>query len=568
MYAFLALIPLLVVIILMTVLRQKSSLSLFAAWAVAALLAMFVWHLNVLDTAAWTVFGFLQALPVMIIIFGAIFMLNVLTEIKFIKRIGEGFNGISADRRIQIIIIAWFFGAFIEGAAGFGTPGAVAAPLLVGLGVPTFFAALTSLIANSTPVLFGAVGTPPTAGWASVSELVSYTYTEPVAQEVFAQMVTRVSFANMFMGIFVPFMMIASVVYRDGRKRGIKDAIPMIPLCLIAGFVFSFPAWITSHIGPQLPSLVGSLVGMPIFIFLVKKGIFVPKDVYRFENDPVEEVSVDNKSDISFLKAISPYIAVIVLILLTRLPWHLWFGTTNLATILNPGGGNQMIQLRSLLGVEGVNWTFNPLWNPGILPFLPVTLFFLFKYGTPEQRKEVTINTFKQLKHAAIALFFGVALVQIMLNSDFSLRGLETIPQAFDGHLPAPMTTELARALAANFGGIYLFVAPLIGIIGAFVSGSHTVSNIMFMGLQIEAAYALSLPITLALIAQMSGGAIGNMTAINNVVAVVATTGYKPESGSAEGKLISAAALPMFIYSFGLSVVLYILLAIGLPWVR
>ena len=546
MYAILAILPIVLAICLMAFFKQKSSVSLLAAWGLALTLAVFFWNMNPAHAGTWTVFGFLSALPILLIVFAAIFMLNVLLELKFIKTIGNGFNGITQDRRIQVIIVAWLFGAFIEGAAGFGTPQAIAAPLLVGLGVPAFFAALAALIANAGPVLFGAAGTPTTAGWGSISESVAAEYGLYVADRVFAQLNYRLSFVNMFVAAFVPFMIIASIVARDGRKRGIKDALNIFPLCFIAGILFTVPAWVISFLGPQLPTLGGALIALPIFLVLVKRGIFVPKEVYRFQDDPVQLPSDGERTGISQLTAWSPYAVVVLLLVITRFPW------LNLAQWLNPVPN--MIRITDLFGVEGINWGFNPLWNPGIFPFIPVTVIYIIARRTKKDVvKRFTVKTLKQLKHAAVALCFGVALVQIMRFTNFTNPG---------GDVGA-MTSEIARALGSIFGEAYLFAAPVIGILGAFVSGSHTVSNVMFMGLQTETAYFLDLPIVMALVAQASGGAMGNMIAINNVVMATATTGYKGK----ESSLMGAAAIPMLIYWLAVVLVLYILLAIGINWV-
>ena len=555
MLALLGLVPIIVAICLMTFAKQKSSISLIVAWASAIIIAIFVWNMDIAHAMAWTVSGFLQALPILIIIFGAIFMLNILVEFKYIKTIGNGFDGITQDRRIQILIVAWFFGAFIEGAAGFGTPGAIAAPLLVGLGIPVFFAALASLIANATPVLFGAAGTPPTAGFASIATTVQDLYETGViaadASSVAHQMHYRVTLLNILPGALVPFLMIASIVARDGRGEGIKNAVKMLPLCLLAGFAFTIPQWVASFLGPNIPSLVGALVGMIVFLITVRSGFLVPKDVYRFKDDPIKEVGQKEDTGLSLLSAWSPYIVILVILVLTRLPW------LNMAPILNPAGAaNAHISILGIFGFNGINWTFNPLWNPGVFPFIPITIIFICinlskKRTNGDVVKMLVLNTFKQLKHAALALFFGVALVQIMLQTNFT------------DATNVSMTASLAVALGDLFGGAYLIVSPIIGILGAFVSGSHTVSNVMFMGLQLDTALSLDLPVVMILSAQMSGGAVGNMTAINNVVAVVATTGYKGN----ESKLFGAAAIPMFIYSFIISILLYVFLAIGTFWI-
>jgi lactate permease len=545
MYALLAILPIVLAICLMVFAKQKSSVSLLSAWALATILAIFVWNMEPIHAGTWTVFGFLSAVPVLLIVSAAIFMLNALIEMKFIKTIGDGFNGITQDRRVQIIIVAWLFGAFLEGAAGFGTPQAIAAPLLVGLGVPAFFAGLAALIANAGPVLFGAAGTPTTAGFATIEGAVIYGYGVEGAAEVFAQLNTRLAFVNMFVAAFVPFMIIASIVARDGKKRGIKDALNIFPLCLFAGVIFVVPAWLISFLGPQLPTLGGALIAMPIFLVAVKKGFLVPKEVYRFENDPLQLLDEGERTGMSQFTAWAPYAIIVLTLVITRLPW------LHLARWLNPA--QAWISIRGLFGIEGINWGFNPLWNPGVFPFFPVTiLFIIFRKTKRASVKAMTVKTLKQLKHATIALLFGVALVQIMRFTNFSE------PLALGS-----MTTEIAIAMSNVFGGVYLLVAPVIGILGAFVSGSHTVSNVMFMGLQMETAYFLNLPIVIALVAQASGGCVGNMIAINNVVMTTATTGYKGK----ESRLMGAAAIPMIIYSLAVSVILYILLAIGMSWV-
>jgi len=545
MFALLSILPIILAVGLMVFAKQKASVSLLSAWALAVLLAIIVWGMNMGHAGIWTIFGFLQAIPVLLIVFAAIFMLNALLELKFIKTIGDGMGGITQDRRIQLMIIAWLFGAFIEGAAGFGTPQAIAAPLLVGLGVPPFFAALSSLIGNAGPVIFGAAGTPIVGGFGSIAEAVQSEYGPEVADAVFAQLSYRVSFVNMFVAAFVPFMMIASVVARDGRGRGIKDALNIFPLCLLAGIVFTVPAWLISFLGPQLPTLGGALIGMPLLLLAVKTKFLVPKEVYRFVDDPIQIVKYGEGTGISQLMAWAPYAIIVAALVITRLPW------LGMAGWLNPSPA--VISITGLFGSDGINWSFNPLWNPGIFPFLPVTIFFLIYRKTKiDIVKKITAKTVTQLKHASVALFFGVALVQIMLNTNFS--------HPF-GQLGA-MTTEIARAISAMFGGVYLLVAPIIGILGAFVSGSHTVANIMFYGLQMETAQMLGIPVTMALVAQTSGGAIGNMIAIYNIVAVTATTGYEGK----ESRLMGAAAVPMIIYSLAISGILYLLMLMGMTW--
>jgi len=463
-------------------------------------------------------------------------------ELRFIETISNGLNGITQDRRIQILIIAWLFGAFIEGASGFGTPGALAAPLLVGLGVPVFFAALASLIANYPPVSFGVVGIPPVMGFNTIRPGLEAQYGEVMTETIFSELTTMSSLTNIFVGSFIPFLIIAAIVARDGRKRGLKDAFNILPLCLFAGFVFTVPAWVISFLGPELPTLIGSLIALPVFIIAVKKGFLVPVEIYRFPDDPIRLPEDSAGTGISLITAWSPYVIIAVLLAVSRLPWLPF-----VRMFSNP---KVTVSVTGLFGFEGINWSWPVLNNPGLLPFLPVALIFLIARKTPA---ETIVKTFKkttnQLKNAILALLFGVALVQIMRFTDYSRSGAEL----------EAMTTEIARTLANSFGAVYPLIAPMIGSLGAFVSGSHTVSNVMFYGLQLEAAEFLDLPVILVLIGQTAGASIGNMVAIHNAVSISATTGA---TGS-EGKIIAASFLPFILCLIAVSLVLFIYLALG-----
>jgi len=556
-YAILGIIPIVLAIVLMMAFKVKASYSIMAAWAVAVILALIFWRLNVMHVLAYTLSGFLSAIDVIFIVFAALFLLNALIKLRYIETIGNGFAAITHDRRIQILIIAWLFGAFIEGAAGFGTPAALAAPLLVGLGIPPFFAALASLIANSTPVLFGAVGTPTTAGFATIQEGIAAQYGAEMAANAFAQLNNYLSLFNLFIGTFVPFMMIAFIVSRDGRKQGIKNALNILPLAIFAGLVFTVPAYLVSFLGAQLPTLVGSLVGLVLFILAVKRGFLVPKDVYRFQDDPIrqsEDVEATH-TGISTVAAWAPYAIIAVALMLTRLPW--------LPIVTWIRHQAVTVHLLGILGFTGINWSWAPLNNPGLLPMLPVAIgLLLWRRASAEDIKEITVGTLHQIKNAVLALLFGVALVQIMRFTDYSTTvgaGLGALGTGQQGS----MTAEIARALAAALGPIYPIISPIIGVLGAFVSGSHTVSNIMFYGLQMDTAVMLGMPIVAVLIMQTTGGAIGNMIAINNVLAVSATT----KSEGQESRLIASAIVPCLIYALAMSAIMFIALAIGVRFV-
>src|SRR5690625_4548402 len=163
-YTLLALAPIVVVFVLMVVLGRSAKLSMGAAYVVTALLSLFVWGSSGAIVAAATVNGIITAITLLFIVFGAILLLNTLKEGGALSAIRQGFMDVSPDRRVQVIIVAWLFGSLIEGSSGFGTPSAVGAPLLLALGFPAMAAVMSMLVIQSTPVSFGAVGTPMIVG--------------------------------------------------------------------------------------------------------------------------------------------------------------------------------------------------------------------------------------------------------------------------------------------------------------------------------------------------------------------------------------------------------------------
>jgi len=335
-------------------------------------------------------------------------------------------------------------------------------------------------------------------------------------------------------------------VARDGRKRGIRDALEIFPLCLFSGLLFTVPVWLLSHLGPELPTLLGSLFALPVFLLCVKKGFLVPKTVYRFMDDPIPRAEGESPGIRSLAAAWSPYLVIAALLTLSRLPW------LPLARLLSDPAVT--ITVPGLFGFRGIDWTWAVLNNPGLLPFLPVALIYLLAHKTPGMvLGRLFIRTLRQLQNAVLALLFGVALVQVMRYTNYSDPGAGLFP----------MTTEIARAAASAFGAVYPLVCPLVGSLGAFVSGSHTVSNVMFYGLQIEIAEILGLPMVLVLIGQTSGASIGNMVAIHNAVSISATTGAQ----GSEGKMIAAAALPFLLCNLAISGILFLYLALGRIWV-
>lgn len=493
-----------------------------ASWLTSVVIALSCWGMDFQHVAAYSVLGFLSSLDVMLIIFGAILLMNTLTIAGAMKRIEGMFNRISEDARVQLVIIGFAFSAFIEGAAGFGTPAALCAPLLIGLGFPPMAAAISCLILNSTPVSFGGAGTPTNAAIAAVSSEL------PEIGITVDEWTLALSFATdlgLCIGSFaIIFLTVGLVTKMFGRNKSFVDALPVLPLCLFTAFIFSAVSLpIARFIGTELVSLTASLVTIFVSVTCARAGFLMPKTVWRFDSKATLTAANTNAPKMSLFKAWLPYLLISLCLVITRIP----------QLGIKPIIQSFSVELTDLLGIANADWTFKFVNNPGIFPFIPVIIVAMVIYGmNGQQISAIVKKSFKQCAGAFIALLFGFALVCIYRYSDANSAGLDS------------MLFTMANAMANLAGENYLYVAPVIGSIGAFMFGSNTVSNVMFTPLQFETARILDLSTLLIVALQNQGGAIGNMVCINNIVAVCATTGIS----GVEGKLIRTNFIPWLCF--------------------
>jgi lactate permease len=274
MFALIAVIPILFVVVAMAVFNWPAKRALPVAWGLALLAAFFIWKADLLKLAAYTVFGALKSLDILIVIFGAILVMNTLKKSGAMSAVSRGFMSVTPDPRIQAIIIGFLFGTFIEGAAGFGTPAAIAAPLLISLGFPPLAAASVALIFVSPAISFGAVGTPTGAAVAIIGSEYSQTLSAWTA------------IPHAIAGLFIPFIGVAVLTRFFGRERSMKPALEVLPFALFAGFAFFIPyVLIAMFFGYEFPSIIGALTGLTVTVIAAKKGFLVPKRLWSFEEE-------------------------------------------------------------------------------------------------------------------------------------------------------------------------------------------------------------------------------------------------------------------------------------------
>lgn len=532
LYAFLAFLPIALTVVMMLVFNCPAKKALITAWGTSVLTGFFVWKMDILTIIARTLCGILGSFDVLLIIFGAILIMNTLKKSGAMSAINRGFMSVSSDSRIQAIIIGWMFSAFIEGAAGFGTSGALAAPLMVSLGFPPLAAALVALIGNSSPISFGAVGTPMNVAIANSSE------------EIASELTKYVAIANGIGSLTIPIMCVILMTLMFGEKRSWKSALEVVPFALFSSLAFSVPSvLIATFIGYEFPSLLGALIGLPTVIIAAKKGFLCPKTQWHFaprdkwDDSWIAKTDIPETkpSDMSGIKAWIPYVIIALILIITRIPQ---FGIKGLLESVS-------LNIDKILGVE-VDFKWKWLFNPGTIAFIPTAIITAFIHKMSfDEVKTAWKDTFKQISNAAIALIAGYALVQILRFSQTAELG--------------SMMEIMAEFLRDVAGKAYIVISPLIGILGSFISGSNTTSNLLFTSLQYNVALRLDLNPVYIVAMQVVGGAIGSIACVNHAVAVCATVG----TIGAEGKVIKSTILPMLIYTAVILIFFGIMFLIG-----
>jgi lactate permease len=535
--SFLALIPILVVATLLVGFRVPARISMPVGFLLTSAVAYFGWDFSLTSILASSIQGLFITFDILYIIFGAILLLTLLNYSGAIMVIRQGFSGISLDRRVQVVIIVWLFGSFIEGAAGFGTPAAITAPLLLAMGFPAMAAVMLGMMVQSTAVTFGAVGTPilvGVRGGLQGPELDSLLTASDLGFMEYLHLVTANSaIMHAIAGTIMPFFMICMMTRYFGKNKSWKEGLAIFPFALFGGLAFTVPYVLTGYLlGPEFPSLLGSLVGLFIVVIVSKKGFLLPKETWDFPEKKdwpkiwlgslnIKFDNGNNKINLSLVKAWSPYLFVAVLLVLSRLP-HLPFKDilTGIA-----------ISYPEILGTA-ISASNTPLYLPGtILIVVGLITVFLHRMTLPDVKAALS-ESMKMLLGAGFVLIFTIPMVRIYINSGINPHELPGMP------------IVMAEWVALHVGAIYPFFAPAIGALGAFIAGSNTVSNLMFGLFQFGVAERLAMPTTIMVALQAVGAAAGNMIAIHNVVAASATVGYLGK----EGLVIRKTIIPTLYY--------------------
>ncbi len=535
--AFLALLPILLAGVLLVGFRIPAKWAMPAVYLAAAVVALAVWRMEWVRVAAASIQGLFLTFDLLFIIFGALLLLNTLERSGGVAAIRRSFHAISDDRRVQIVLLGWLFGSFIEGASGFGTPAAVCAPLMVAMGFPAAAAVMIGMMIQSTAVTFGAVGTPVLVGVAGGVGGAAFDAQMALAglemRDFLRLVAARAVVLHAIAGTLMPILMVVMTTRFFGERRSWTEGLSIFPFALLGGLAFTVPYTLTGiFLGPEFPSLLGAPVGLIIMTVAARRGFLVPKDRWDFP-DPgtwprdwvsgleVKEEEEGEGARISTVRAWSPYLILAVLLVLSRLPQ------------LPLGAWLRVPEIRwdAILGTD-IGAVSTPFYLPGfILVVAVVTTFFLHRMR-PDALGRAVVDSGRVLLGAGFVLVFTVPMVRVYINSGMNGAGFLSMP------------IVMAEWVATNVGRVWPFFAPITGALGAFIAGSNTVSNLMFSAFQYGVAQRLMISGVMVVALQAVGAAAGNMIAIHNVVAASATVGLLGREGATLRKTI----LPTLYY--------------------
>jgi lactate permease len=537
MTALIAISPLLLIFVLLVFFNRQAKHAIPLGLVVTFFIAWLYWEVPLVHIAAASLEGIVIAARILYIIFGALLLLFTLIHTGAVAAIRNGFINISPDPRIQAIIIAWAFGAFIEGASGFGTPAAVAGPLLVVLGFPPMAAVMCALIIQSTPVSFGAMGTPILIGvhdGLAGNSLVANWLTQHnmTIDQLVMTTGAWVAILHACIGVVIPLFVVSLLTRFFGARRSWSEGLAVWKFALLGGIAFTVPYTLLAiFAGPAFPSLIGGFIAMGIIVMAARAGIFQPEEVWQFprqQNWPEEWKGVTRMDDhfsgdtnISIAAAWIPYLLIGILLVLISLPG---------------------LPVKAFL--ENYNFVFSNILDTPIsasinLSNLPGTIFIitvvitllLYRAGNSHTGK-IIASTWKAWSGAAVVLVFAVPLVRIFIQSGVNDSGLASMP------------IEFASSIAAIAGTSWPMFAAPVGALGAFIAGSNTISNLTFSLFQFSVALETALNPVLIVALQAVGGAAGNMICIHNIVAASATCGLVGR----EGALIRKTLIPTCYY--------------------
>lgn len=501
-------------LVLLGILNLPATKGMSISAFVVLLEGYFFWKMPLNALLASVLQSIHKALPIIWILFGALMMLNMLQHTGAIDRINAGFHAISADMRLQLILVAFLFGGLIEGVSGFGTPAMVTAPLMIALGFSPMAAVTLALVADSTPAAFGAVGTPLTVGLSNVSEKADFL-------NAIGQRITQL---DLFAGTFMPLMLVFLLTFLFGKQGANKlhDWLTLVPWALFIGIVYSLFALLVSFIiSYEFVSILAPFATIIIAIISIKFKFLLPKSV--FEQPWTTSTKKVDQTDhsMSLLTAWSPYIVVILMLLATR----------TIMPLKDFLIKNVNLSWKNILGFSQINSDWEFLYSPGTLLTIAVLIGLLIQVKSLQSFLPTAKKVILSMKSTALALIVTLIMVQIFTNSEINTVKLPSMPM------------YIAEVISKYLSSIWIIIAPFLGQLGSFVTGSTTVSTLTFGQIQADIATKAGVAKELVLASQLIGAAAGNMICVHNIVSVSSVVGLSGQEGNILRKTVGPALL-------------------------
>ncbi len=491
--SFIAATPIIFFFISLTLLRMKGHVAGTITVGLTAAVAVLFYQMPVLAMLMSIVQGFLYGLwPIAWIIIAAVFLYKITVRTGQFEIIRSSVVAITADQRLQMLMVGFSFGAFLEGAAGFGAPVAITAALLVGLGFNPLYAAGLCLIANTAPVAFGAMGIPIIVA-GQVSGLDPFNIGAMAGRQL------------PLLSLFVPFWI---VFVMDGIK-GIKETWPAI---LVAGGSFAVGQYLTSNfIGPELPDIMSALISLVCITVFLK--FWKPKNIFRFKAETDEERHAQAYSLGQVARAWSPFLILTAMVTLWSLkPFKALFlkGGEMYFTVINweiPYLHNLVAKVPPIVAAAKAIpavYKLDLLSATGTAILIAAIISILSLKLKPAEGVKVFGETLRDLKRPIYTIGTVLAFAFVANNSGLS--------------------TTLALQLAGA-GDVFPFFSPILGWQGVFLTGSDTSSNALFCALQATTAHQIGVKDVLLVAANTTGGVTGKMISPQSIAVACAAVG-------------------------------------------
>ena len=534
-----AVIPILVLFVLLAGLRMAAQWASLVTLAVALAIAVVVYGMPIGLALDSTLLGICFGLfPIVWIVINAIFIYNVIVDTGFFDTIRDSLAGVSNDRRIQVVLIAFVFGALLEATAGFGTPVAITASLMAGLGFEALYAAALALLANTAPVAFGGFGIPILTG-ASVAGLDTLELSQMVGRQ------------TPLLALIIPAMLVTVM-------SGFRRMLEVWPVIAVSGIAFAGTQFVVSNLlGPELADLLAALITVVAVVGLL--SFWRPSSEWHFENEPAaeERESYETPPLGRTLYAWSPFIIIVALFLLVQVPpikdavsgvqTAVNFPsaeldpTTGLPVVPWPGLDGQVEQRPPVVpeaAPYSATYATNWLSAAGtIILIADVIALAVLRVG-PGRALRIYGRTLKQLWSAILTIASILGLAYLLNYSG--------------------VTYTLGLAFAAT-GVLFPFFASFIGWLGVALTGSDTSSNALFANLQKVTAQQIGVSPNLTVGANSSGGVLGKMISPQNLAVGTSATGLQGKEGDLLRLVLKWSIALTFVMAIWVTIQAYVL---------